>query len=258
MIRREETGTKWLIHQATHATIAGQIAEHWTISGVLSPREELLLAAHYHDAGWVNAERQLRVNGQGWPRTFTEMDLDEHFFIWQSSIDAAFYLNRYAGLLTNQHCVALYEHRLRYVGDPPEDQANIQKFLNARYAWRDDLIAALKDHPRYGLAVEPTRLAENVRLLQVWDYLSLLLCMSPVHEQTLEDVPTGNGQHSALRVAGNGLRGITLDPFPLDAPLTVWIDARQVIGGPFENDQALRQALIGVPYKPIVFEVGRG
>jgi hypothetical protein len=47
-----------------------------------------------------------------------------------------------------------------------------------------------------------------------------------------------------------------IDPFPLDGPLTLWIDARQVIGGPFADDAGLRRALDDVPYRPLVFEVG--
>jgi hypothetical protein len=258
MIRREEADSTWFIHQAAHAYIAGQLAEHWVGDGsaALHPREELLLAATYHDAGWVHAERQPCINPQGQPRTFTEMQLDEHFSIWQSSIEATFNLNRYGGLLTSLHCAALYERRLRYLDDPPADRARIQAFLDARYAWQDELIAALKDHPRYALAVDADPLVENLRLLQVWDYLSLMLCMTPVHEQIIDDVPLGGGQRATLRIAANGSRGMVIDPFPLDEPLTLWIDARQVIGGPFADDAALRRALDDVPYRPLVFEVG--
>jgi hypothetical protein len=168
-----------------------------------------------------------------------------------------FNINRYGGLLTSLHCAALYERRLRYLDDPPADRARIEAFLEARYTWQDELIAALKDHPRYALAVEADPLAENLRLLQVWDYLSLMLCMTPVHEQIVDDVPLGNSQRATLRIAANGSRGMVIDPFPLDGPLTLWIDARQVIGGPFADDAALRRALDDVPYRPLVFEVGK-
>jgi hypothetical protein len=260
MIRREESDSTWCIHQAAHAYIAGQLAEHWVGDGrlALHPRAELLLAATYHDAGWASAERKLRINAQGQPRTFMEMQLDEHFTIWRDGIESVFNLNRYAGLLTSLHCAALYEYRLRALDDPPADRTRIRAFLDGRSAWQDNLIADLKDHPRYGRAVEPERLADNLRLLQVWDYLSLMLCMSPVHEQILDDVPFGGGQRVTLRMAANGSRGMVLDPFPLDAALTLWIDARQVIGGPFEDDAALQHALDDVPYRPLVFEVGQG
>ena len=120
---------------------------------------------------------------------------------------------------------------------------------------QDALIAVLRNHPRYALAAAPDALDENLRLLQVWDYLSLLLCMGPVHEQVLEDVPLGAGRRVTLRIAGDGSRGMALDPFPLAAPLIVWIDARPVTGAPFASDSALQAALDGVPYKPLVFEI---
>ncbi len=256
MIRREEPETTWVIHQAAHAAIAGQIAGHWiaTPYGKASPREDLLIAASGHDAGWAAAERQPRINAQGQPRTFTEMDLDEHFGIWQDSIEAVFVQSRYAALLTSLHCSALYDMRLRFVDDPPEDQARIRAFLRERQAWQDDLIAALRDNPRYAPAVAPDALATNLRLLQVWDYLSLLVCMSPVHKQTIEDVPLGNEHRATLRIAPRGLRGMAITPFPLDAPLTVWIEARQVCGGPFAGDADLQAALCHAPYQPLVFE----
>jgi len=257
MIRREEADTLWLIHQAAHAYIAGQIADHWIGSGTMdiTPREELLLAATYHDAGWAAAEQRPHINADGLPRTFTEMDLLDHFSIWQHSIEAVFVQNRYAGLLTSLHCTALYEQRLQYVADPPEDRAHIQSFLETWHTWQRKQIAALTDHPRYGSAVNAPRLGENLRLLQVWDYLSLLVCMSTVREQTLEDIPLATGERKTLRAAASGPRGMALDPFPLDQPLTLWIDARAVAGGPFESDDALRGVLADIPYRPLVFEI---
>jgi hypothetical protein len=257
MIRREESGSTWVIHQAAHAYTAGQIAEHWIGDGTLhyQPRAEVIIAAYAHDAGWAANEQQPRINAYGKPRTFTEMDLDEHFTIWTDSIHAVFVQNRYAGLLTSLHCSTLYEQRLHYLADPPAVQAKVRAFLAARREWEGALQATLNDHPLYALAMQPDPLAANLRLLQVWDYLSLLICMSPVHEQTLEDVPFTSGQHGTLYVSSGGARGMLLDPFPLDEPLTLWVDARQVLGGPFESDAALQDALDGVPYKPLVFEI---
>jgi hypothetical protein len=259
MIRRDEADASWLIHQAAHAYIAGQIACHWIGSGAMvpAPRAELLVAAACHDAGWAAAEQQPRINGDGLPRTFTEMDLLDHFSIWRHSIEAVFAQNRYAGLLTSLHCTALYEQRLTLVDDPPDDRARIRVFLEKWHAWQRLLIAALTDHPRYGPVVNAPRLGENLRLLQVWDYLSLLLCMSTVREQTLEDVPLAGGQRGTLRVAASGEHGMALDPFPLDQPLALWIDARSLSGGPFASDAALRAVLVDVPYRPLVFEITR-
>lgn len=257
MIRREEGEMTWVIHQAAHAFIAGQIAQHWTGTDgmTISPREALEIAAFNHDAGWIAAEQHPHINADGQPSTFTEMPLGEHFSIWESSIESNFAQHRYAGLLTSLHCTALYEQRLRFVADPPDDRARIEAFMIKRRVWQDALIASLKSHPVYAVAVEPQALADNLRLLQVWDYLSLLLCMSPVHEQSLDDVPLANATRGDLDIAASGQRGMTLDPFPLDEPLTLWIDARQVIGGPFADEAQLGAALADVPYKPLAFEI---
>ncbi len=258
MIRRHEPDTTWVIHQGAHAYISGLIAAQWVGAGemVLAPREELLLTAAAHDGGWRGPDQRPRLNNAGLPRTFTEMDLAEHFTIWRESILGVFLQNRYGGLLTSLHCTALYEQRLRYLDDPAADKAQIRSFLAEWNVWQEAQIAALADHPRYGHCVRSPQLDENLRLLQVWDYLSLLLCMTPVHEQVLEDVPLAPGERSILRVAGNGLRGMALDPYPLREPMTIWIDARQVLGEPFKDDVALHVALEETPYKPLVFEIG--
>ena len=257
MIRREEANAIWLIHQAAHAFISGQIADHWVGNGTmtLSPREELITAAYNHDAGWAEYEQQPRVNALGMPRTFTEMDMDEHFLIWEQSFRRVFVQNRYAALLTVLHSMALYEQRLRYLGDPPEIRAAVQAFVDQWQRWADDMIARLADHPRYSPGTQPDQLAHNVRLLQVWDYLSLMLCISTVHEQILEDVPMGDSTRGMVAIAANGPRSMVLDPFPLDRPLTLWLDARRLRGGPFNTDDELRHVLVGLPYKPLVFEI---
>ena len=255
MIRREEPDTTWIIHQAAHAYVAGQIAMRWA-APLPAPRDDLLIAAFCHDAGWFAAERTLRINEHGQPRTFTETDLEAHIAIWQDSIDAVFVQSRYAALLTSLHCSALYIMRLDFIDDPAPHRKRIAAFLDEQQAWQDALIDDLRHHPRYGLAVEPQALETNLRLLQVWDYLSLLVCMSTVHEQSIEDVPLDDGQRCTIQVAANGVRGMALAPYPLDAPMTVWIEARQVSGGPFASDAALQQALVDVPYKPLAFEFG--
>lgn len=257
MIRRHEGSATWLITQGAHAYIAGQIMAHWVGSGVLQPepRDEIVLAAYTHDAGWSAFDQQPTINAGGQPRTFTEMTLDDHFAIWERSILSVFDQNRYAGLLACLHCLDLYDQRLRYLDDPPDDKARIQGFFDRWTIWKDHLIHALTDHPRYSLAVQPATLAQNARLLQVVDFLSLVLCMGPVHEQSLENVPRTPGTTDLLHVASGGPRTMLLNSFPLDAPLQVWIDAKQVFGGPFESDAALQATLNETRYRPLVFEI---
>ncbi|HML23834.1 MAG TPA: DUF3891 family protein [Aggregatilinea sp.] len=252
MIRRHEPDAIWLIHQGTHAHLAGQIAARWAENGSpITPREELILAAIVHDTGWNAADQAPRLNDKGLPRSFMEMDLQEHMQIWQRSIWGAFAQNRYAGLLTSLHCSALYDMRLNEWNDSPEDREMIAAFLEAQRQWEHGVIADLRDHPRYGDAVAEERLAENLRLLQVWDYLSLLVCMGPDHEETIPNVPVEGGQRTTLRVKPAGTHTIRVEPFPLDTSLMVWIDARRLHGAPFDSDEALRRALDDAAYEPL-------
>lgn len=258
MIRREESGGMWVIRQAAHAFVAGQIAAHWRPSPEttdLSLQEELRVAAQWHDDGWLASDQRPRINPNGLPRSFMEMDTDEHFKIWSGSIAGVFAQNRYAGLLTSLHCTALYELRLENFGDPPDVQAQIRSFLGRQHGWEEALITDLEAHPRYGAHVTPDALARNLRRLQVWDYLSLLLCMGPVPEMDIPDVPWGDDQRVTLHVRAGDNRSLLIDPYPLDGPLQMWIDAQPVDGAPFASSEALRAALERAAYLPLVLNV---
>jgi hypothetical protein len=89
----------------------------------------------------------------------------------------------------------------------------------------------------------------------VWDYLSLVLCMTPVSQSALDDVPLGGGARGTLRISGDGARGMRLDPFPLDGPVTLRLDARPVIGAPFDSDSDLQHALAAAPYHSLAFTI---
>ena len=257
MIRREENGQIWAIRQTVHAFVSGEIAAHWigTDACAVAPRAELMLAAATHDAGWLAADQQPHINAAGQPRDFMAMDLDQHFAIWRESIAAVFAQNRYAGLLTSLHACALYQMRLDAAGDPPEIREQIAAFLENQRAWEHALIVELSNHPHLSSHVAPDQLARNLRLLQVWDYLSLLLCMGPVREQTIKAVPLAENKNSAIHVAPHGHRGLALTPFPLDQPLTIWVDAQVLAGEPFSSDEALQQSLARAPYAPLALEV---
>ena len=71
-----------------HAYVAGQIAAHWATP--FEPRDEMILAAYNHDAGWAIDEQTPHLNAAGYPRTFTETDPIDHFTIWENNIFAGF------------------------------------------------------------------------------------------------------------------------------------------------------------------------
>jgi len=62
--------------------------------------------------------------------------------------------------------------------------------------------------------------------------------------------------HAAIagQIAGHWIATSYDRTSPLDAPLTVWIEARPVCGGPFAGDADLQAALCHAPYQPLMFE----
>lgn len=251
MIRRHEPGAIWLIHQGAHAFLAAQIAAHWTGLGADALREELILTAAVHDAGWTSAEQPPTLNPDGLPRSFMEMPMRQHMQIWRSSIESAFAQNPYAGLLTSLHCTALYAARQANETDAPEDAAAIAEFVAERRGWEEALAIDLRDHPRYSAGAAEGMLAESLRRLQVWDYLSLLACLGPEQDTHLDDVPLADGCRRPLHVTPGEGRQVVVDPFPLDMPLEVWIAARRLPDATFAADDALAEALVEVPYEAL-------
>ncbi len=145
--------------------------------------------------------------------------------------------------------------RLNAWNDPPDAREDITAFLESQRRWERGLIAELHDHLRYGAAVTNERLSENLRLLQVWDYLSLLACMGPRQVEMVPNVPFEPGKRVPIQVEPSGMRTIRLEPFPLDGPLTVWLDARRLRGAPFDSEDALQNALDGAAYEPLALAI---
>ena len=85
MIRRDYEGGLLLIPQTAHAWVSEQLALRWGNDRFAQPEpwEELMLVAAQHDSGWAEWELAPRIRPDGRPVEFREMDLEEHFAIWQ-------------------------------------------------------------------------------------------------------------------------------------------------------------------------------
>jgi hypothetical protein len=171
MIRQETRLGMWLFTQQAHAYLCGQIAQFWDEPII----PELIFAAYNHDAGWLERDADLQFNEEGKPRTFTELELDDHFAVWRRSIQRNREASLYAGLMVSMHAVNLYERRLKGGDDSPADQQRIRDFIEKQQADQQQFIEDMNLY--YGKLVKKESLEQNLSRLQAWDWLSLLVCM---------------------------------------------------------------------------------
>jgi hypothetical protein len=252
MIRQKDRGGVWLFPQTAHAFMCGQLALQW-IGSPLEPANEMLYAIANHDAGWLERDREPQINEEGKPRTFTELDLSDHFATWTRSIERASGGNRYAGLIVSLHATNLYEKRLRRDRDSASTQAKIGNFVDSWSAEQEKTRAELA--PYYGALVENERLTHNREMLQAFDWMSLMLCMGGPREE--HSFPAGeNGPITATVDAANIL---TLKPwFFANDNLTVTVEGRYLNQQVFATDAILRDHYDRAPNMMCAFRVVSG
>ncbi len=292
MIRREWSGQLLLIPQTAHAQLAGKLAGQWGNDEFLSPepRLEVILATSQHDNGWEEWERAPQLNPQkGLPYHFTEMPIPEHLRIWRDSVERMRKQNAYAALLVSLHGAALYAHDLDPSRDSPESREQVREFLSeqlkVQQALRWELEQAYPPPPSigHGLETMPNRedddnedepsprreelyhqwISEphvnlNFRLLQVWDWLSLVLCCFPLTERVIPQVPRNDDPASwvEMKLIPRGENAFTLDPYPFRAPqFRVTVSGRRLPAGTFETQEGFLSAYRAAPAQQLTFAV---
>jgi len=227
------------IGQPAHAWLSGQLARAWGNArfGPVEPWEETCLAAEQHDAGMAAWERRPTLNPRtGLPRSFMELELDDHLEIWWSAAPLVLTQSRYAALLVSLHGSALYERRdLSRL--EPADVERVEAFLAGQRELQTWLLADLR--------ADPPSVRRNQRLVWTWDSLSLglLLGWAPFE---LSAVPAADGVVD-IAVQGDPGGATTLDPWPFaTSRLTVRCEGRR-LAGRFDDEAAMRDALSAAP-----------
>lgn len=262
MVRREHEGGLLLISQTAHAWVAGQLALRWGNGQFTRPEpwDELILTATQHDNGWAEWELAPRIHADGRPVSFMEMELEEHFAIWQRSAERMQATSLYGALLISMHATSLYVRRLddNARGDTPEIRQKIRDFVADQRAFQERLWEKLVDHPRLGATVTNEHLDDALRWLQIWDLLSLTLLMGPLSADEVEDVPVGAGRRATIQLVPDGDRTLTFKPYPFcKAPFTVQVDGRWLAQKRFGHNVLFRQALDNAQILSLTFTIDK-
>lgn len=245
MIRRRDNPTT-LITQTAHGWLAGQLAAHWGNDRFHLPIDphEMTLTAANHDQGWWQWEQHPTINAQHRPTDFLEMPVDDHLTIWRRSIACVESQTRYGAVLVSRHARFLNERRVAANRDTHPDWEKLTAFCAEQQTWEAAQLADLRQMAAAAPFCEPARYDAAFRLLQVFDWLSLLLCMDTVTESVVADVPAQSPDERVsitLKPLADG--ALTVSPWVFAEPeFSVTVETRQLTAEKFADDSDLQAA----------------
>jgi hypothetical protein len=247
MIVRKQDGRLILISQSDHARLSGIFAAHWGNAKFArpTPTEPVVRAAAFHDCGWyeydtgplydekaADAPTFLRV-----PFEEVQVQAHENGIAWLTGIDP------YAGLMMSRHRTGLLRGRYETVTHPsPPPQRTLGEAAAAFLARKEIEQAAAM------AKVDADMFGTNFHLLQVWDMLSLYLCMTEPKPEWIEPVPVGyaGAERVRLTLTPQDAATIAIDPYPFATPsMTVSYVYRVLDRETFADQTAYRLAWFG-------------
>jgi Protein of unknown function (DUF3891) len=222
MLLRPDGDAVIAIGQPAHAWLSGQLARAW--AGLIEPWEEVCLAAEQHDVGMAAWDRAPKLNPKtGLPRSFMELELDDHLEIWWRAAPLALQQSRYAALLVSMHGTALYERRNL-------DDERVRGFLDGQAELQARLLETLRADPHTAPFATDEVVRRNQQLVWRWDSLSLGLLL----DWTLE-----------------------LDPWPFrDDRVSLRCEGRR-LEGRFDDEEEMRSALAAAPWVTLELELAK-
>ncbi len=245
MIRRRDNPTV-IITQTAHGWLAGQLAAHWGNNRFRLPIDphEMMLTAANHDQGWRQWEQHPKLNAQHRPADFLEMPVDEHLAIWRRSIACVESQTRYGALLVSRHARFLNERRVAANRDTHPDWEKLTAFCAEQRKWEAAQLTELRQTATVAPFCEPARYDAAFRLLQIFDWLSLLLCMDTVTESVVTDVPAQLPDERVTITLKPLVDGVlTVSPWTFAEPeFSVTVETRQLPAATFAADRDLQAA----------------
>ncbi len=245
MIRRRDNPTI-IITQTAHGWLAGQLAAHWGNNHFHLPIDphELMLTASNHDQGWRQWEQHPKLNVHHRPTDFLEMPVDEHLAIWRRSIACVESQTRYGALLVSRHARFLNGRRAATRRDTHSDWRKLTAFCGEQREWETARLNDLRQTAFFAPFCEPACYDVAFRLLQIFDWLSLLLCMDTVTESVIADVPAQSPVERVsitLKPLADG--ALTISPWTFTEPeFSVAVQSRQLPAETFADDGDLQAA----------------
>lgn len=257
IVRRTETagrgGTLYLIRQLDHSALSGEFARRWGHPPFAppSPLDAVVLAASRHDEGWRDQDSQPLYDDRAKaPAHFRDLDVRRHIPFYRDGIRRIVEMDPYAGLLVSMHGSGIYEGRygagpIRMTTQTEDVRAEMDAFVEEQETLQTRLRRRL-----WGGSGRRRRFEAKVwfhyELLQVWDLLSLFVCIDRdrTPAQRIGPVPTTlDGDDVELEAAASG-DVVRLRPWPFTVEaLDAGIPARGLPDRSYERQEELRRAM---------------
>lgn len=259
MIYREDPEGIMVITQPAHAWLSGQLARAWgnDAFGDFVPRAEVELAAELHDLGFVLWEQEPTLDvSTGLPHSFMSMPLKEHLEVWSRGVEGMLAYGLYPALLVSMHYTWLTERHSRPEG---LEQANlVNAFLDDQASLQSSAIASLRLNPHYDRAVQKEVLDRNRKLVSLWDWLSLLLCMGKSQPESISEVPTAEGLGQLLlKQKDDSVGSYSLSPWPFRRDSVQLVCPAKRLANQSQTTEEMRAALRNAPVVSFHFELTR-
>jgi len=243
IVRKEADGSLVLIAQTNHAELSGMFAANWGNETFARPHpfQSAVRAAIYHDAGWYRYEVRptYDVATRSTPN-FPQVPPDPELAAYQWAIDWLTEIDPYAGLLISRHRTGLWSERYHTMSNPPPRPRralsdSVTAFVSRNEARQEAALASL----------DRGAFATNYHYLQVWDLLSLALCVEEPKPTVFEPVPTGYGQAGDVRMTFEPVADdrISIKPYPFAVrPLEVCYAYKHLPTSDFASEDAFLDA----------------
>lgn len=187
----------WVIAQADHASLAGDLAAQLDYPAIPTPSAEVIRAISAHDAGWTefDAAQTISVGGeedQPRPVSFLEINPADFLLAWIGSIEVAERIGAVGGIIVSDHFSRLARSRLSSRSDAAQDVQRLNQFLSHESCRQTRL--------RPQVQISASQLEALTDVLQFCDLVSLYLC-SGADEPAVFPQPFGE---TTVRVRSEG------------------------------------------------------
>ncbi|MGH2687835.1 MAG: DUF3891 family protein, partial [Actinomycetota bacterium] len=194
----------------------------------------------------------------GRPVDFLTLPTANRAHLYRRSVHVVAPRDLHAGLLTSLHVTGLFLGRYQ----PGKARAIdllagrerevVEQFVAEQEAWRAEVL------PR----VDAPHLTAQYELLQVFDMLSLTLCMRPGEQLeglSFNRVPMRPHAEPVRMAVHREGDTVVLDPWPMASPtVTVGVPARYLSATRFSDVATYRRALADAPVERLTFVLARG
>jgi hypothetical protein len=239
------------ITQPAHAWVSGQLARSWGNDrfGRFEPWEAVCLGAEQHDIGWLKWEAMPTFNPEtGHPHSFTEMATESHIALWSTASHLAMPYGRYTALLVSLHGTRLYERHTSWQ-QSPKLRPIVQQFLDQEREFQNKLTETLKRDSYYQNYANFETISHNQKLVSIWDWFSLVLCMGLDKPRCIDNVPTINHETNlTLTPIDSDSTEITVAPWCFNTDRIELAIEGRVLAETAKDEQTMRHQLETAPW----------